>query len=225
MQHSASLLFFRRYIRTLPSAWLTLNLDSSLNSNERRRLRVKCKWRRAQNSFAARWRWVRSCPVYGRRERIGTRCYLRWFMIVWAWTRKRLAVTVACRKRLRRCVNVITRSVRRVVARARPVLGRSLTSPVVFLFRRLWIVRLEQLRLRVTSIIFYPARSIPIVWFLSASLRPCITTTEIDHKRIFFLLFLLTNLGFTVDFERLAEQRGAVQGAKQVKAFFPFSGF
>ena len=52
---------------------------------------------------------------------------------------------VAGKKRLRKCVNVITRSVRNVVARARPGLARSLTDPVMlYQFKRLCIAYLEQ---------------------------------------------------------------------------------
>ena len=157
MQQSASRSFLRRYILTLPSAWLTLKRDSSEKSTVCHWRRVKFKWRLAHISLATRWCPVKICPVYGRRARIGRGFFLRRLIIVCGWTPYRLAVTVAGKKRLCRCVNVIMRSSRNVVTGGRPDLARSLTDPVILnLFLRLWIVCLVQPIWRATLVTLSP---------------------------------------------------------------------
>ena len=56
--------FLRGYTRTLLSAWLTLNHDSSLKITLCNWRRVQWRWRWAHNSLAALWQAVRIVTVY-----------------------------------------------------------------------------------------------------------------------------------------------------------------
>ena len=101
-QHWAYLSFLRRYTRTLPSACLTLNRDSSLKTTLYHWRRVQCRWR-----WAALWRAVRIGQVYSLRARIGMLFCLRQFRIVWAFTPSCRTVSVVGKNQLRKCVSVI----------------------------------------------------------------------------------------------------------------------
>ena len=62
-QHWGYILFLRRYTRTLPSIWHTLNRDSSLAVMLCHWLRVQCRWRCAHNSLEYIW-WTVTSKYY-----------------------------------------------------------------------------------------------------------------------------------------------------------------
>lgn len=169
--------FLRLHTRSLPSAKLTLNRDSSVIRTSFHCLWIQRRWVLAHAMRVCRWRWVYGTAVRGLRARQFAERSL--FLTLWPHNltpvaRCNSSATLgAAMKRLRLDVVTIKRSCLIVVLRVRPERCRSLMFPVVLnQFKNRHMVEGCTLNSWATSLCEQPAVNIPIARWRSFSESP-----------------------------------------------------
>lgn len=119
-----SLSILQRHIRILPSAWLTVNRDSSLKSYDCHWMQVKRKRRRPHKSLAAFRREVFNLSFILTTDTNRN-------IILSHMVNYRFGIYAVYKQLLCKWVNITKKSIRNAFSFARPSLWRSLTNPVV----------------------------------------------------------------------------------------------